>query len=352
MVAVRLVLLLAVLALGANGIAAQETGPAAPLTAPPPVPQPTSSAVAATDPVPPSAALILPGDTLEITVARRSEFDWRGSPDGSGMLISLPFVDAPVRAVCRTEAAVANDLAAAYTKYLVGPVVAVHVVDHSGRAPALVLGAVRTAHRFLLQRPARLNELLALTGGITDRASGDVQIYRTDNSICQPAADAGAEAVLAQDSATPPIRVIKIRDLLAGNPDANPIVRSGDIITVLESEPVYVTGGVNAPQGIGFHDDMTLSRAIALAGGLSENARGGEIHIYRRNPKPGEPGSIDADLNAIKNNKKPDVLLRPFDIVTVPQGGRGAPPRPDPGELLDALTHNEPERTLPLRVID
>lgn len=268
------------------------------------------------------------------------------------MLPSIPYVETPIRAVCRTESAVAKDLAAAFTKYLINPVVAVHVVDHSGRAPSLVLGAVKTASRFLLERPARLHELLALTGGITDRASGDVQIYRTDNSVCQAGAEAGAEAFLTQDTATPAIRVIKLRDLLAGNVEANPVIRSGDVVTVLESEPVYVTGGVNAPQGIGFHEEMTLSRAIAMAGGLSEDARGGDIRIYRRNPQPGESGSIEADLNAIKNKRKPDVPLRPFDIITVPQGGRGAAPRPDPSELLDAMTHNEPERSLPLRVVD
>jgi polysaccharide export outer membrane protein len=247
---------------------------------------------------------------------------------------------------------VAKDLTAAYAKYIVNPVVAVHIVDHDGRAPALVLGAVRTGTRFLLQRPARLNELIALTGGVTDRASGDVQLYRTDNSFCRPPAEAGGEADFAVDTGSPTIRVIKIRDLIGGDVNANPVLRGGDIVTVLESEPVYVTGGVKAPQGIGYHDDMTLSRAIAMAGGLSEDARGGEIRIYRREPKPGEPGMIEADLNAIKNNKKPDVPLRPYDIITVPQGGRGAAPRPDPAELLDALTHNEPERTLPLRVID
>ncbi len=345
MIAVRIALVSVVLAFGAVTITAQETGPtASPQTQPPPVP--------AVESTPQPVVLILPGDTLEITVARRSEFDWRGAPDSSGMLPSIPFVEVPIRAVCRTEAAVAKDLAAAFTKYLISPEVTVHVVDHSGRAPALVLGAVRTGHRFLLQRPARLNELLALTGGITDRASGDIQIYRTDNSICQTSADVGAEAVLTQDTAASAIRVIKIRDLIGGNAEANPFVRSGDIVTVLESEPVYITGGVNAPQGVGFHDGLTLSRAIAMAGGLSEDARGGSIRIYRRTPAPGESGSIEADLNAIKNKRKPDVPLRPFDIITVPQGGRGASPRPDPGELLDALTHNEPERTLPLRVID
>lgn len=309
---------------------------------PTPIPTPAPAEPASSD------SIILPGDTLEITVARRAEFDWHGQMDSDGSLQSLPYVDTAIRAVCRTEAAVARDLAAAYAKYIVDPVVAVRVVDHNGRAPAIVLGAVRTPQRFLMQRSVRINELVGLAGGITDRASGDIQLYRTDTRVCR--AEAGGESHLVADEG-PAIRVIKIRDLIGGDPQANPVVGGGDIVTVLESEPVYVTGGVRAPQGVGFHDEMTLSRAIALAGGLSEDARGGEIKIYRREPAAGQSGLIDADLGAILSGKKPDVALRPYDIITVPQGGRGAPPRPS-SDLLDAVTRSDQTATLPLRIVN
>jgi polysaccharide export outer membrane protein len=314
---------------------------------------PTTLATAGQSDVTATASpLVMPGDSLEIAVNRRPEFDWKGSIDGTGQLASLPYVDKPVPVVCRTEAAIAKDLAAAYSKYIVNPVVTVRVVDHNGRSPAVMLGAVRTAQRFLLQRPVRLNELIGLAGGVTDRASGEIQLYRTDPMICRPASAEGGEATYVVDDGTAAIRVIKIRDLIGGDPSANPVIRAGDIVTMLESQPVYVTGGVNAPQGVGFHDDLTLSRAVAMAGGLSPDARGGEIRIYRQDPKAGEPGSIDADLDAIRNHKKPDIALRPYDIVAVPQGGRGAAPRPSPNDVLDALTHNESPATLPLRVVN
>ena len=345
----------ALLMVTAASVLAQESAPS-----PTPVPTPmieTGPPTAATpalaptpalpDTVPP-ATVILPGDTLEITIARRAEFDWRGQADSSGSLQSLPYVDTAIRAVCRTEEAVARDLAAAYAKYIKDPAVTVRVVDHSGRAPAIVLGAVRTPQRFLMQRAVRINELVALSGGITDRASGDIQLYRTDNRVCR--AEASGESRLIADEG-PPIRVIKIRDLIGGDPNYNPVVGAGDIVTVLESEPVYVTGGVRAPQGVGFHDEMTLSRAISLAGGLSDDARGGEIKIYRREPAAGQPALIEADLGAILNGRKPDVALRPYDIITVPQGGRGAAPRPT-SDLLDAMTRNDQTATLPLRIVN
>lgn len=352
----QLIQVLALMVLASASAAAQEPAPS-----PTPVPTPaveatqTATATPTPDPTPtpseavPSGMIILPGDTLEITVARRPEFDWRGPTDSDGSLQSLPYVDLAIRAVCRTETAVARDLAAAYQKYIINPVVTVRVVDHNGRAPAILLGAVRTPQRFLMQRAVRINELIALSGGITDRASGDIQLYRPDARVCR-ADSAGGESSLAAENG-PPVRVIKIRDLIGGDPGANPVVGAGDIVTVLESEPVYVTGGVRAPQSVGFHDEMTLSRAIALAGGLSDDARGGEIKIYRREPAAGQSGSIDADLGAILSGKKPDVALRPYDIITVPQGGRGAPPRPA-NDLLDAMTRSDRTAALPLRVVN
>ncbi|MEO6392610.1 MAG: SLBB domain-containing protein [Pyrinomonadaceae bacterium] len=352
----HLIQVLMLLGLASASAAAQEPAPS-----PTPVPTPavqatqTSTAIPTPDPAPTpsetiqSGMIILPGDTLEITVARRAEFDWRGPMDSGGSLQSLPYVDTAIRAVCRTEEAVARDLAAAYAKYIVNPVVTVRVVDHNGRAPAIVLGAVRTPQRFLMQRAVRINELIALSGGITDRASGDIQLYRSDLRVCR-ADGAGGESRLVADDGTP-VHVIKIRELIGGDPNANPIVGAGDIVTVLESEPIYVTGGVRAPQSVGFHDEMTLSRALALAGGLSDDARGSEIKIYRRELAAGRSGLIEADLGAILSGKKPDVVLRPYDIITVPQSGRGAAPRPS-SELLDAISRSDQTATLPLRIVN
>ncbi len=61
---------------------------------------------------------------------------------------------------------------------------------------------------------------------------------------------------------------IKIADLIKREPTHNPLILSGDIITVLEAEPIYVIGGVANPKQINAHSQITVSRAIAAAGAL------------------------------------------------------------------------------------
>jgi protein involved in polysaccharide export with SLBB domain len=73
---------------------------------------------------------------------------------------------------------------------------------------------------------------------------------------------------------------IKISDLLRGKKEANPQILSGDIITVVEAEPIYVTGGVVNPKQIASRAQITLSRAVASAGGLTKNANAGKVTVF------------------------------------------------------------------------
>jgi protein involved in polysaccharide export with SLBB domain len=92
---------------------------------------------------------------------------------------------------------------------------------------------------------------------------------------------------------------------------------------------------------------MTVSRAIASAGGLSRDAVDDQVTIYRR--KGTKTELIPVSLSKIKATPAEDVILNPYDIVDVAQKGRGNrrfPPRMDP----------ESERTtrlnLAVRVVD
>jgi hypothetical protein len=56
-------------------------------------------------------------------------------------------------------------------------------------------------------------------------------------------------------------QIVKISDLRAGLPDANPFIRPGDYVLVTEAEPVYITGAVMSPGGLYLRDQLMLSRA-------------------------------------------------------------------------------------------
>ncbi len=304
------------------------------------------------EPVGVKAYVISTGDTLNITVARRPELNWRGQINSDGDIPVLLYLEKPVRALCRTEAEVAKEIADAYSKLIRNPEVTVRVIERSTR-PVIMFGAVRTPQRFQLQRDVRLNELLFITGGVTDRASGDIQIFTPEPVTCLPAPDANTVAQAEDVAAAPnPIKVIRMLDLMAGKEETNPLIRPGDIVTVMVAEPVYLTGGVVSPQGINFREQLTLTRAIATVGGLSEGARAGEIRIYRRLPKVTEQEIIKADYNAIRKQQQPDIPLKAYDIIEVPRSSGSQARRSWHSAAQEIVTDEKQSAALPLRILN
>lgn len=291
--------------------------------------------------------LVHVGDIIEVDVEGNIEFDWRGGLNPEGFLDGIENVDEPVFALCRSENEIAEAVAKQYSKILREPKVKVRILDRSNRALAYLDGAVKLPYRFQIKRPIRLNELIILSGGITDTASGDVTIFRPKFLSCKPTPpDTSPFVKTSQDSASETITV-KITDLLRGKKAANPEILSGDIVNVVQALPVYVIGGVNNPRQISSRSQTSLSRAIAAAGGPSKEGDETKVTVYRREGTTAKV--IEADLRKIRDGKAEDPLLQPYDIVDVPERGRPKrrlPPVADPGSSRAVLSK------LPLRVID
>ena len=269
--------------------------------------------------------LIGPGDTLDVRVFGQSDLNATVEVDTDGNISSLPFLDAPISAKCRTEKEVQKDITKAYGKYLKNPQVSVRISERKSRQPATVYGAVRQPSRVQMQRKVRLNELVVVSGGFTDRASGTIQIFHTEPLMCpQP----GEEALAAPlDDTKTPFEIVKISELRSGNVKANPVIRPGDYVIVTEAEPVYITGSVVSPQGIYLRDQLTLSSALAMVGGARKEAKISEVRIYRQKPGATDRELIKVDYSAIKKNQKPDVFLQAFDWIEVPEAGIFSPGR-------------------------
>src|SRR6266850_425744 len=278
--------------------------------------------------------LLGPGDVLDIRVFGQ-DLTTTAEVDSDGNISSLPFLEKPIPAKCRTEKQVQKDIAAAYSKFINSPQVSVRIVGRNSRQPATVFGAVRQATRVQMQRKVRLNELMAASGGFTERASGTIQILHTEPLMCPgPGEEAEAAPI---DGTKIPLQIFKISELRTGKPEANPIVRPGDYVLVTEAEPVYITGSVVSPQGVYVRDELTLTRAIAMVGGVRKEAKSSEVRIYRQKPGLPEQETIQADLAAIKKKEKPDILLQPYDIIDVPESGLLSPKRLVP-TLVGAFT--------------
>ena len=306
----------------------------------------------------PEKDLIHFGDIIDVDILGSVEYDWRGTLTPEGFLSGLEFIEEPVFAQCRTETEVAEAVAKGYSKLLRDPKVIVRIVDRSKRPVSTIFGAVNKPQRFQILRPVFLNELIVLSGGLTDRASGGIQIFRPKNVSCvemyreqqkQLSNDGDREQFVqtSQAKGTELINV-KISELLRGKENANPQIFSGDIITVLEAEPIFIIGGVAAPKRISSRNQTTLSRAIAAAGGLAKDAQPKKITIFRRDGQGTR--IIEANFDEIEKNPEKDILLQPFDVVDVGVEGRGKSKlAPNIREEEISAKNNS---NLPLKIID
>jgi protein involved in polysaccharide export with SLBB domain len=297
-------------------------------------PQPTPTPAAN------EADLIHFGDVIDVDVLGGFEYDWRGRLTPEGDLDGLQALADPIHALCRSESEVAADIVRAYSKTLRDPQVVVKIVDRSGRAVAMLDGAVRSPTRFRLLRPVRLRELIVAAGGLTDEASGQITIFRPADLSC-------VSPTTPRDNAVQTIN-ITISDLLAGKESADARILSGDLITVDKAVPIYVIGAVNNPRPIYSRAGMTLTRAIATAGGLAKGAVEQKVTVFRH--ENGDSKVVEADLEKIRTGASKDVELKAFDIIEV--AFRGGATRKYPPAIITGDKRSQSGQELPLRIID
>ena len=303
-----LVLVIGFLCMFAGSVYAQDSPPPAPV-----IPNPGLDIQGI------KSYLLGPGDVLDIRVFGQPELSSTVQVDSDGNLSSLPFLEAPIKAKCRSDKEVQKDIATAYAKFINNPQVSVRIAERNSRQPATVFGAVRQPTRVEMKRKVRLNELMAVSGGFTERASGTIQILHTEPLMCP---EAGEEAEAAPiDGTRIPLSIVKISELRAGKVDANPVIRPGDYVLVTEAEPVYITGAVMAPGGIYLREQLMLSRALAMVGGARKEAKLSDVKIYRQIPGSANQEVIHVDVSAIKKNQKPDFLLQAYDVIEVTEAG-------------------------------
>ena len=261
--------------------------------------------------------LLGPGDVVEVRVFDQNNLNSIASVDSDGNLSSLPFLE-PIPARCRSERQVQRDIAAAYSRLINDVQVYVRIMERNSRPAASVYGAVRQSTRVSVLRKQRLNEVIAVAGGFTDKAAGTIQILHTEPVLCPESGD--EPAALPIDGTAIPLQIVKISDMQDGT--VNPVIRPGDHILVTEAEPVYITGSVVSPGSIMMRNQLTLSRALAMVGGTRKDAKLDEIRIYRRKPgSPAEQEILKVNFEAIKKSKQLDVFLEPYDVIDVSETG-------------------------------
>lgn len=299
------------------------------------------------------------GDLIDVDIVGSVDYDWRGTLNPEGFLNGINFVENPINAVCMTENEIAREVANSYKKILRDPIVVVKILDRTNRPLSVLSGAVKTPQRFQIKRPVFLNELIISSGGLTDKISGEIQIFRSrylnclskvrkEDNVNNPVNSVRESFVDISLSTEPEYINVQINDLLNGRKEANPQIFSGDIITVAEAELIYIIGGVVNPKNISSRSQISLIRAIDGAGGLSKDADEHNVTIYRNGKGIAE--IIKIDLAKVKLKQSEDVLLKPLDIVEVGQKGK------ETRKILPQFKNIEIDKkntgNLPIKVID
>ena len=257
-----------------------------------------------------------PGDILDVRIWGQPDLNSTAEIDEDGNISSLPFIEDPIPAKCRTEKDIQKSVTEAYAKYLVKPRVSVRTVERKSRPPATIWGAVHAPTRVAMLRRIQLHEMVTAAGGFTDKAGGTIHIIHTMPELCPEPGEVVAQKS-APGSDIGQLETYKITSLRSGAGEGDPFIRAGDLVEVVEGDTVFVTGFVVQPQAFIMKDQTTLTMVIAQAGGVQRLAKTSEVHILRR--KDGKMGGEDIKVNyeAIRKGQQKDVVLEPYDIVDV-----------------------------------
>lgn len=250
-----------------------------------------------------------PGDVIDIRIYNRPQLSRDAvRVEGNGM-IRMPLIETEIRAACSTEGELAKEISTRYAKYYKNLQVDVFIKEYHSQQVA-VIGAVNDQSRFELQRRVRLLELLTYAKGPSAKAGQTINIvHSTNTSPCKQTDDSDASTAFSS---------YKLDEVLQGDPKSNPYLEAGDIVTIPEADQVYIVGNVFMPLTIALKEPITLTRAIAMAGGLKQDTRKDKIRILRQEPGTQVRKEILVDLSAIEKKRSEDLALAPNDIIEVP----------------------------------
>jgi polysaccharide export outer membrane protein len=256
-----------------------------------------------------------PDDMLQITIHNIPEADARLTPKTLGLRVSqqgiivVPLIG-EVPAGGMTTGDLERELAKRYEKYIRNPHIGVLITEYRQRVS--VMGAVQKAGVFELQGPRTVIDMLALAGGVSDRAGNQVHVYRQDGK--------GGRQSFVID-----LMVLANTTGLVMNEQntamINMAVQAGDVVNVPQSGMFFVDGAVGRPGSYPLGRNYTITQALATAGGVNmELADSSSVTIYRR-LGPDKMQSIPVDLNKVMALSAPDPQVQPDDVVSVPMSG-------------------------------
>jgi polysaccharide export outer membrane protein len=257
-----------------------------------------------------------PEDLLQITIFNIPEQDARATPrtmlarvSQKGAIV-LPMVG-PVPAKGKTTVELEQALTKSYARYVRQPQIGVMVTEYRQRVS--VMGSVQKPGVFELTGPKTVIDMLALAGGVGEKAGNQVHVYRQE-------AEGRKTYVIDLVTMANNIALVSASD----NKDArmmNMPVEAGDLINVPQAGMYFVDGAVGKPGSYPLGRRYTLTQALATAGGVDkELADYSGVSIYRRQ-NGSDVKTIPVDLNEVRAGGNNDPQIEPDDVIVVPMSG-------------------------------
>jgi polysaccharide export outer membrane protein len=217
-----------------------------------------------------------PGDPVSIQIL--------GQPDVPAVYvaddgtITVPLAgNVQVAGLSPEEAATRVEKALKDGGYFVDPHVT--IVTQPRSQVVAVLGEVHTSGRFPVTPSTTILDLLALAGGVTEKASDVGYILRRDDS---------------GHINRYPVKLnglVDIKDVLPTS-----TLLGGDSLLVPAAEPYYVNGEVTTPGKYYLEPGMTVMQAIVHAGGITEKGSEHRIEVKRQD-KDGRYQVVHVNVN-------------------------------------------------------
>ena len=260
-----------------------------------------------------------PEDLVEISVFEEEKLNKTVRVSSQGN-ISLPLLG-----ILRVKGLTANELEKEIRdllseKYLQDPHVSVFIKEYRSQRIS-VIGAVEKPGIFEVTGRKTILDMLAMAGGLKEEAGQLLFLIRPpipEEEVAKENKDS--------DEAMPKTFVVDLEELLVkGDLTLNLPLIHGDVINIPISGKIFVGGEVKSPGGFPLKGKkLTVSQAIAMAGGLIPEADGAETKIFRYPGKGTERETLSANVYAIQKGESEDPYLKENDIIIVPKHGMKA----------------------------
>lgn len=242
----------------------------------------------------PSDYLLGAGDLLSITVFEAEELTTKVRVSSRGN-ITLPLigqVKVKGRSAREAEVLIENLYS---EKYLKNPHVSVFVEEHFSQRVTLV-GQFNKPGTYDYISKMRLLDVMALGGGLSEKAGRTVQIRRVGDSP-----DESGSFIVDLDKL--------IRE---GEGDLNIEINGGDVVFVPEAGMFFVDGAVRKPGAYAIKQKTALPEALSVAGGLAPYAADAVVLI--RHLGNGERKVVELDMD---DPTAYDTFVSDRDIIIV-----------------------------------